>query len=176
MPVGLFFKLFFFFGILFGFASAAGDGHPGQFKPFAALIFGTGMALGLGYLHTKGSRKAGRPPGDVSVRDELQVPISLSPSEAVPLMRQAVEATEKMELKGGDPSRFRVMAKTPFSWSTYGERIELHAEAKDDGSLVTIKSSPSWPLTMVDNGKGRRNVNQLAGWLASHASPKPISD
>src|SRR3954451_16640862 len=92
--------------------------------------------------------------------DERMVHLSVPPGEAMPLMHEALARIERMTVDEGF-DHLTIEAKTPVNWRTYGEKIVVVASPAPGRSVVNIRSRPRWPLTAVDYGKGRLNVNEI---------------
>jgi hypothetical protein len=69
------------------------------------------------------------------------------------------------KVKTEDPSTGKIEGTVSMSLTSWGENILIQVSGVDDGALVRISSSSSWPTTLFDFGKNARNVRRFLDWL-----------
>ncbi|OAA23230.1 hypothetical protein UG55_103918 [Frankia sp. EI5c] len=130
------------------------------------LSFGALMAATVGTLTLRGHRGLG---GALSPRvcEVLQVP-----AESVVIRRRALDALRALqaEIVAVDVSDSvdvpdSVVGRTRVSWRSWGERITVELRPVESITRVTIRSRPRVRTTLVDYGRGRRNVEYLVRTL-----------
>ena len=56
-----------------------------------------------------------------------------------------------------------IIARLPLSWCSFGEKTEIRL---GEGGRVSAVSTSTWPLTLFDWGKNRRNVYFFFEWIS----------
>jgi hypothetical protein len=65
-----------------------------------------------------------------------------------------------------------VTARTGFSFISWGENLTVFVEgAGPQGTTLNVRSELIWPLTWIDYGKNRRNVERLISQVGSRLAP-----
>lgn len=87
-----------------------------------------------------------------------------------PLSEAYRRSAEALNVIGGkvkteDPSTGRIEGTISMSLTSWGENILIQVSGVDDGAVVRISSSSSWPTTLFDFGKNAQNVRRLLDWL-----------
>ena len=127
------------------------------------LAFGLLTTLVLGGLDVAGQRRSRGVSRSGWPRQRLVVHSEAPPEELAAVLRQAVYGlhgtTEADALPHGP-----LVARTGSGLASWGEEVtvELHAPPGGGGTDVVLSSRPLLSTTLVDYGKGRRNVNRLA--------------
>jgi hypothetical protein len=71
----------------------------------------------------------------------------------------------KAEIREADPSTGRYTARTRRSWRSWGEDVTVELTGAQTAPVARITSRPVIRTTLIDYGKGRRNVKQVAAAL-----------
>jgi hypothetical protein len=67
-----------------------------------------------------------------------------------------------MRFEWADPAQGYALASAPWSWFSYGEKIEVWAASVDPSTTdLSVRSSSKFPLTLFDWGKCQRNVDRV---------------
>jgi hypothetical protein len=180
----MFFRIFGFCGLFFGFFQAvlvlAQGGPPGKaigVGVVAGLFFGLSMAVVLSAMHRWGMKKRGFDPGSsdssVDVRERITLP--LASDQALALCRSAVEQVPKARGVRVNAESATLAARVGMSWASFGEHIECRVQPGDGGSTLEIRSRPALRTTIVDYGKNRENVERIRAVLTGSAPGDTLS-
>jgi hypothetical protein len=103
---------------------------------------------------------------DTGVVIERTVRVPLPQAEVVQRLPDAGTALADRRARANDTAGGTVTLTTPWSLTSWGERVVLSAGPDEDGSTpVTITSRPLLRWTLVDGGRNAENVERLAAWL-----------
>ena len=145
-------------GFFFGFHVALYSGL------IAGTCFGAVMSLVLGTLHiwsTRHSAMGGNGGPNQSIELEMDPPIAL-------VFDRCVRALEQFGAEIGTQQRNDgvIEATTGLTWKSWGEVLCVHVKDHEHEKVkVQISSSPRVETTLLDYGKGRENVEKIAGFL-----------
>ncbi len=163
----LYIKLFFItgipFGIIMGMVSIISERLSIEAGIYlgveTGLFYGFFMSLILGTRHRSQIKKLG-----------LNVNAHVSPIQTETLcieeeyeiaFEKALRSLMRMKANIISSEKYKgeIVAKTPMSWSGFGEDMTVHL-SKEDESLtrVSVTSRPVLKATMIDYGKGRKNI------------------
>jgi hypothetical protein len=155
VPMGFIFGLVV--GIWLGSASA------GLLAGLAGCgIMGGVFALVIGTLDVAVDRDAD-PRGPHGPRQEATV--SLRPGADLPDRIQAALRELNAEVREKDTAAGLYSARTRWSWRSFGEDVTVQVTGAPHAPVAHITSRPVIRTTLVDYGKGRRNVQQVAAAL-----------
>lgn len=160
------------FGVVFGLPIGLliGDLRTGLVvAAIIGLFAGLSMAAGAGTVHIRSVRRAGGDgPDAFAVRQRRRLRLDVPPAQAFDRATRAVAALPNTRV-AGDPTTGRIEANVPMtSWRSVGERVTVVVEpAGSNGSLLSLESRPTVPLTQVDYGKNRDNVERICAALGA---------
>ena len=125
---------------------------------FSGLFFGLTMAAVLGTMQLVGTR--GIPAGtSLSPRQELRTPVVNDPW----LPDRIVQALSTLPAAGtADVPAGRYTGTTRWGWNSYGEEVVVQLTGDPARPIAVISSRPRVRMTLLDYGKGRRNVEHVA--------------
>ena len=155
------------FGLLMGVTSAAlfgvGDIGGGFAEGLltglvAGVVFGVLMALVLGTMQVVGFRNAPRG-ASLSPKQARDVAVVTGPDLADRIL--SALRTLPAEVTGADVPAGRYAARTRRTWTGWGEEVVVQLTGDPARPVATIASRPRLRTTMVDYGKGRRNVEHV---------------
>jgi hypothetical protein len=175
MPWSLFLRLFLPFGIGFGLLYS-GLTHTDSVREFvlsaviSGSIVGASTALVLGRRVVSANVIDGRPAGEVALRVEKSVEMVGQRENATRRAEQALLGV--VEARSIDQDDGMLTARTGFSGASWGERITVRVSPNGAGTTVTVRSVPRFPLTLIDFGANRRNVEAI---LQALAEPPRVS-
>lgn len=159
------------FGVIMGLSLAAvyglflGDAGGGFVSGLAlGALFGALMSAILGTAQLLGTR--GTPPGEsLRPRQERQVPVAAGPElgDRVVAALRALPA----ELTAVDVPAGRYSARTSWSWKSFGEDVVVQLSGDPAAPVALVSSVPVVRTTLVDYGKGRRNVEHVVRALTA---------
>ncbi len=70
------------------------------------------------------------------------------------------------KIESDSKARPEIKATTKVNWRSWGEQITLRlVEVADHKVRIDISSTPRFEATVYDGGKGRRNVEEIVGYL-----------
>lgn len=150
----LYLKLLLGMGIPFGLMTGLTTGRP-NVGIATGLTFGLTMSAIVGTLTVRGHRHLG---GDLSPRAASVVRVSAAPAV---VRRRVLDALPVLSARIVTDEADRIVACTGMTWRSWGERITVDLDAAAGFTDVTLGSSPTLRWTLVDYGKGRRNVEYL---------------
>jgi hypothetical protein len=130
----------------------------------AGLVGGVLMSLVLGTLQLLGFR--GAPKGQsLSPRQTREVLVVDSPD----LADRIVAALRSLpaEVTAVDVPTGRYAARRGRSWKSWGEDVVVQLSGDPAHPLATVSSTPRVATTLIDYGRGRGNVEHVAGALPS---------
>ena len=155
-------------GLFEGFAIGGGFGEALGTGAVGGLVFGILMSAVLGTMQLLGSRGTPRG-GSLSPRQERSVPVRGGPD----LPDRIVGALRSLpaEVTGADPRSGRFTARRGTSWKSWGEDVVVQLSGDPDRPSATVSSRPRVPTTLIDYGRGRRNVEHVVGRLTSQSPP-----
>lgn len=135
-------------GLLFGLV---GCGIMGGL--FAAVIGTLDLVAGRGEQH--GGPSGPRQDATVSVGAEAELPDRIEAA-----LRQLNAEIRDKDVAGG-----RYTARTRWSWRSFGEDVTVTLTGDPTAPVAHITSRPVVRTTLIDYGKGQRNVQQVAAAL-----------
>lgn len=158
----LFMKVFIYAAIGFPLLTWIGDYFAEDVESlnrylFMGVLFGAFFASFI-VLFTKFSMEGlGR---EVTVKDldphqEKWITTDMAPDEFVKKAARTLHA--KIVKKGN----YDYQLKIPWSLESFGERVDIHVSLEEDYYTYHVESSPVFPLTLVDYGKGLKNLTSI---------------
>ena len=124
---------------------------------------GAVMALLIGTADVLGDREA-RPGEPHGPRQSASVPVPNGPE-----LPQRI-TTALLDLGGrlthADVAAGRYTVRTRMTWRSFGERVTVQLTGDPAAPLAQVSSEPVVPTTLIDYGKGRRNVHRVVAALA----------
>ncbi len=132
----------------------------------AGLVFGLLMAG----VFTAFLRYFERNPGKGKLRRSCQYVLSRDYDDAFDIcLRSLDDLGRKVAVKTRDPAGGEIVANTGMTWKTFGDRIAFRIrKVSDESTEVEVESRPIIPLTMVDYGSNRENIEAIGRALAQH--------
>ena len=127
-----------------------------------------GLILGIVRLRLPHARPSLGYAGGMESRKTIAIP-AYAP-QAVLAAAAAVALNPPKGFKKGqvDQINFRVMMSRGVSMASWGENITIQVyTAPDGGSLLEILSTPALPTTLIDYGRGDKNVATLEAAIMS---------
>ena len=103
--------------------------------------------------------------GDAPVRPTTRLVLSMPYDAAFDLCTQAVRSIPSSTLDESTRDAGRISARLPRSPESWGERVVVTVRANGPETEITVSSRPTMPLTLGDQGKNRRNVEQIVDAL-----------
>ncbi|WP_369131977.1 hypothetical protein [Modestobacter sp. I12A-02662] len=122
------------------------------------VVFGVLMALVLGTAQLFGVR--GVPRGrSLSPRQERRVPVPGGPG----LPDRVVSALRSLpaDVTAADVATGRFVARRRASWKSWGEEVVVQLTGDPAHPTATVSSRPVLGTTLVDAGRGHRNVEHV---------------
>lgn len=172
--MNLYIKLFLFFGFAFGLYQGIkvgiSDGvNAGLVSGISkGLFFGLLMSFFVGKWHKRKTRKAREETGeDIG---PVQTKSSLLDDSIDNAFRKSVQSLTIMNARitVSDLQQGTIDATTRMSWKSFGENLKVRLKTNEEGGVdVAITSKPRFPVTLVDYGKGRQNVDSFVKELMS---------
>lgn len=153
------------FGVLFGLFTGLTNRSAAE-GLLAGLVVGAvagGLfALVIGTLQYTGNRDAapGRPTGPTQA-----VTIPVRPGADLADRIRAALLSLPAELRTADVPAGRYVARTGTTWRSFGEHVTVQLTGHPAAPMAEITSRPVVRTTLIDYGKGRRNVDQVAAGL-----------
>jgi hypothetical protein len=146
--VGLFAALDVGVGAVTGFVGGLGSG----------LFFGLVMALVLGTAQLIAVRGVPRD-RSLSPRQEERVTVAGGPD----LADRVVSALGSLpaEVTAADVSAGRFVARRRANWKSWGEEVVVQLSGDPARPTATVSSRPRVRTTLVDHGRGHRNVEHV---------------
>ena len=164
VPFGVLMGLFF--SVLFDLSSTEG-----LFAGLAmGVVFGAAMALVLGTTQLVGNRGAPRG-ASLSPRQTREVPVADGPD----LADRIVAALRSLpaEVTAVDVPAGRYVARRGVSWKSWGEDVVVQLSGDPAHPLATVSSRPRLATTLIDYGRGRRNVEHVVAALPTAQQVQP---
>ena len=125
-------------------------------------VFGLVMAAILGTLQLTGNR--GVPRGtSLTPRQQREVPVANGPD----LADRIVEALRSLpaNIVSVDVPAGRYTARRGTSWKSWGEEVVVQLAGDPARPTATVTSRPRVATTLIDYGRGRRNVEHVVDRL-----------
>ena len=134
------------------------------------VFFGAVMALVLGTAQLAGNRGAPRG-ASLSPRQSRDVPIVNGPD----LADRIVAALRSLpaEVTAVDVPAGRYVARRGVSWKSWGEVVVVQLTGDPAHPVATVSSRPRLGTTLIDYGRGRRNVEHVVGALPTAQGVQP---
>ena len=67
-----------------------------------------------------------------------------------------------------DPKSFKIHLSRGVSFNSWGEDIVLSFfDPMNGGTMMRVESKPKFPLTLVDYGVNKKNVESIGQWITS---------
>ena len=134
------------------------------------LVFGAVMAAVLGTAQLAGNRGAPRG-ASLSPRQSREVPVVNGPD----LADRIVAALRSLpaEVTAVDVPAGRYVARRGVSWKSWGEDVVVQLSGDPAHPVATVSSRPRLGTTLIDYGRGRRNVEHVVGALPSAQGARP---
>ena len=133
-------------------------------------VFGAAMAAVLGTAQVVGDR--GAPRGtSLSPRQTREVPVADGPE----LADRIVAALRSLpaEVTAVDVPAGRYVARRGVSWKSWGEDVVVQLTGDPAHPVATVSSRPRLGTTLIDYGRGRRNVEHVVGALPTAQGVQP---
>lgn len=124
------------------------------------VLFGVVMSVLLGTLApaTRGGRG-----GSVSPRQERRLRVEAEPAQ---VHRCAAWALDGLPATLSSPTEpHRVEAVTGTSWNSWGDHVSVELRPDGNATEVVVRSRPRVATTLVDFGRGRKNVDSVVEGL-----------
>jgi hypothetical protein len=138
------------------FASTSGALVRGAF-------FGVFMALTVGTVNLQSGGGSGNALRRLGPRQHAELVVSAD----LPFVGEGVhDALVTLPAKVTSNSSATLEAKTGFTWRSYGEVIRVDLEPGQHGTRVRVATRPRMPLTVVDYGRGRQQVDAVVAALS----------
>jgi hypothetical protein len=131
-----------------------------------SAVFGAVMAILLGLMDQIGQLNEGGPSNRRSPQQKIQIRSTASAEQLESALRETL-ARLSARIDPRTPQDGVILAQTAMSVRSFGEWIAITVRAVEEGHVVTLSSRPRVASTVVDYGKGRRNVNELARAIAA---------
>ena len=133
-------------------------------------VFGAVMSLVLGTVQLAGSRGAPRG-ASLSPRQSREVPVANGPD----LADRIVTALRSLpaEVTTADVPAGRYVARRGVSWKSWGEDVVVQLSGDPAHPLATVSSRPRLATTLIDYGRGRRNVEHVVSALPAAQQALP---
>ena len=125
-------------------------------------LFGFFMATILGTMHRQMVKRFATEDGDCVGPRQSQTVIVKGSYEAI--FDACLQALKQINanIKTSDRSIGSIVAKTSLTWRSFGEELEVTLIKQNDEQVqVTISSSPIIKTTLIDYGKGLKNVTSF---------------
>ncbi|CUU56109.1 hypothetical protein Ga0074812_106364 [Parafrankia irregularis] len=158
--VRLYLKLLFGMGLPFGLLAGLESGEV-QVGLVAGLFFGVFMSIVFGSITLYRYRGLG---SDFSPRVTSVVRV---PADSAVVHRRVLEILPVLPARVVADDGVHVVARTRANMQSWGERITVDVHPSADDTEVTIRSVPRLRCTLVDYGRGRRNVDALVRALGT---------
>ncbi len=158
------------FGLVTGFLAGLIAGSTGAgiaIGAGAGLVFGGIMAGVLGSIDAV----ADRAPQTARRGPRQDMTVAVRPGPDLPDRIVASLQSLPAEIREADVWAGRYRARTRLTWKSFGEDVGVQLSGDPSAPWALVTSRPVVPTTLVDYGKGRKNVAAVAGALA--ASPHP---
>jgi len=163
----LFSKIFFVIGILFFGFFCAFDHYVGH-KPFCgeqwiiALSYTIFFSLTIISWHIYNLKNLGVDEftdDSLSVRHTSNKETEMSQEELI----EVLEMTEEYKIKHNE---HEIILHTKMSWYSCGDKVTIRLSIPNNGKRkVRISSKPVFPLTVIDNGRNRVNIDNIESIL-----------
>ncbi|WP_324276269.1 hypothetical protein [Blastococcus brunescens] len=127
----------------------------------AGLVFGGLMAVLLGSLDAV----ADRAPQDARRGPRQDTTVPVRGGADLPDRIVAVLRGLPAEIREADVGAGRYRARTRWSWKSFGEEVTVQLTGDPSAPRVVVSSRPVIATTVVDYGKGRSNVAEVADAL-----------
>jgi hypothetical protein len=145
-------------------------------SPGGALVrgafFGVFMALTVGTVNLRSGGGSGDARRSLWPRQHSELVVS---AELRVVGERVHDALVALPAKITSNSTTTLEAKTGLTWRSYGEVLRVELEPAQHGTHVRVASRPIMPLTVVDYGRGRQQVDAVVAAL-SRAFPVVGSD
>ncbi len=148
-------------GVVTGLST--GSASAGLWSGLAAGgLVGAVVALVLGTADVLGDREA-RPGEPHGPRQSATVPVCNGPD----LPQRVTGALLALggELAHADDVAGRYTVRTRMTWRSFGERVTVQLTGDPAAPVAEVSSQPVVPTTLIDYGKGRRNVHRVVAAL-----------
>jgi hypothetical protein len=111
----------------------------------------------------------------VVVTREARIHLEVKVADAFRLSEEAlIVVGGRISLR--DSVAGRLEATVPFSFKSWGEKIQVCVSGVDGDVLVEVKSSSGMRTTLVDWGKNADNIKRFSDWLMKTDTPNVGSD
>ena len=165
-------KLFILFGggygIFQGFKVGASNGlKEGIIEgALSGVFFGLFMSIFIGWWQKRKTRKLKEENGkDISPKQSENLIITGVYEDIFKKSLEGIKAF-KGKIRSSKIDDGLIFATTKISWKSFGEKIEIRLKKKNQESTeIKITSSPSFPITIVDYGKGRENILSFIDYM-----------
>ncbi|WP_026690895.1 hypothetical protein [Alteribacter aurantiacus] len=129
-----------------------------------SVIFATIMTITLGLLHYLGTKEEGS--FNSPIKQEAKVAITFSREDAVKRCENAINSLGGASVKDVEMEKGIVRGRTGMSFRSWGEKLSCIVEETDaEKTVVTIESRPIIPITLVDYGVNKKNVNKMKEYI-----------
>jgi hypothetical protein len=151
-------------GLVLGVVDSASTGLWGGLV--AGGLGGLVMALLIGTADVLGDREA-RPGERHGPRQSATVPVRNGPE----LPQRITAALQGLggRLTDADAAAGRYAVRTRTTWRSFGERVTVQLTGDPTARMAQVSSEPVVPTTLIDYGKGRRNVHRVVAALTEPA-------
>src|SRR3954453_4790165 len=122
------------------------------------LICGALVTASLAALDVIGDR--GRCPGEPH-GPRQDVSVSVQAGNDLPDRIQAALRALNAEIVAADVASGRYRARTRWSWRSFGEFVTVQLTGDPSAPVANVASRPVVRTTLIDYGRGRRNVHEI---------------
>lgn len=170
----LYLKIFLISGATFGLVAAILVGFTTDLKRGIALgvgagpLFGLWMALTIGTTHKVLTRKYANSE-EVTPNQSTTIELDSSLDQSFEQCTEALAQFGAM-IQSSDKMKLEIKAATGMSWKSYGEILTIRLIPGHQNVRIEISSSPKLKTTLVDYGKGRKNVDTIARLITTRNS------
>ena len=162
--MNLYLKLFILFGGGYGIIKGISVGYSKGLSAgltegvLSGIFFGLFMSIFIGWWQKRKTKKLKKNGKNISPNQSEKI---LVPGVFEDIFEKSLSGINvfKGKLYSSKIEEGLIQATTGISWKSFGENIEIKLKRKEDNIVeIKISSKPSFPLTIVDYGKGRNNV------------------
>ncbi|OGR53566.1 MAG: hypothetical protein A2049_11900 [Elusimicrobia bacterium GWA2_62_23] len=135
-----------------------------------AIVFGLLAAALLGAKHARGARKAAgeNPEGDIYAVDQSrQILLPLPYDRAFHVISHYLKEVARLRILGADPVAGVIDARTPSVFFVgMGSSVTARLTRDGEATMLTFRSRPTVPLSLVDDGTNLKIVTDAQKYLA----------
>ena len=156
-----------------GTGLSAGSASTGVWSGLAAGgLGGAVVAVLLGTADVLVGDRGARPGEPHAPRQSATVPVPDGPE--LPQRIPSALLAPGGELASADDVAGRYTVRTRMTWRSFGERVTVQLTGGPAEPLAQVSSEPVAPTTLIDYGKGRRNVHRVVAALRGPGRSDPL--